>query len=173
MVDLFGQPPAALDAYGLSVAEGVVDHVTAHLNYPGGPLITLTASRVTEQKVRSIEVTASDSYLECDLLSKNIAVHRSTIGEYVNNRQRGIKFRQESIVERIHVPPFEPLFLELQHFVDCLTAAKPALVPASAGQRALQLAEAVREAASARLMVRHLSEFTANAASRLPLAAAS
>jgi predicted dehydrogenase len=173
VLDLFGQPPAALDAYGLSVAEGVVDHVVAHLNYPSGPLVTLTASRVTEQKVRSIEVTAADSYLECDLLSKNIAVHRSAFGEYVNNRQRGVKFRQESIVERIHVPPFEPLFLELQHFLDCLTAARPALVPASAGLRALELAEAVRASAGARLLVRPLSEFAPGPASLLPVAARS
>jgi predicted dehydrogenase len=173
MLDLFGGPPQALEAYGLSVADGVVDHAIAHLNYPGGPLITLTASRVTEQKVRSVEVTAQDSYLECDLLGKNIAVHRSTIGEYVNNRQRGVKFRQESIVERIHVPPFEPLFLELQHFVDCLATARPALVPASAGLRALELAEAVRAAARGRLMVCPPGQLSPATSQMLPVGATS
>jgi len=42
------------------------------------------------------------------------------MGEFLTNHNRGLLYRQESIVERIHVPIFEPLFLELQHFTDCI-----------------------------------------------------
>ena len=145
-LDLIGHEPASVDAYGLSVYGGVLDHVVAQLGFVSGPLLTVTASRVTEQKVRSIEVTALEAYLECDLLNKSISVHRRTVGEYLNHNKQGVKYRQESIVERIHVPAYEPLFLELQHFVDCLVERRSPAVRARDGLQALRLAEAIRAA---------------------------
>jgi hypothetical protein len=51
------------------------------------------------------------------LLNESIFVHRHTIGEYLMHNHPGTKYRQESIVEHIQVPSFEPLFLEPQHGV--------------------------------------------------------
>lgn len=144
VLDLVGQEPRTIHAFGLSAFSGVTDHAIAQLGFGTGPLLTLTASRVTEQKVRAIEVTAQQAYLECDLLNKSISVHRRTIGEYLPHNNQGLKYRQESIVERIHVPTFEPLFLELQHFVECVVEGKPNLVPARDGLKALRLVENIR-----------------------------
>jgi predicted dehydrogenase len=146
ILDLMRQEPATLNAYGLSVFSGTIDHAVAQLIFAGGPLVTLTASRITEQKVRSIEVTARQAYLECDLLNKSVMAHRHTIGEYVSHAYRGVKYRQESIVERIQVPIFEPLFLELQHFVECVLDGKKPAVSARDGLEALRLARRVRDA---------------------------
>jgi predicted dehydrogenase len=145
VLGLLGREPDALKAFGLSACGPAVDHAEVHLEYAGGPLVSLTASRVTEHKIRTIAATGCDAYIECDLLNKTILIHRSTIGEYLNHNQKGVKYRQESIVERIHVPTFEPLFLQLQHFVDSLISATPVAVSARDGLRALQLAEAVRQ----------------------------
>jgi predicted dehydrogenase len=152
VLDLIGQEPASVNAYGLTAFGGTVDHAVVHLNFESGPLLTMTASRVTEQKVRSIEVTALEAYLEGDLLNKTISVHRRTIGEYLNQNHQGVKYRQESIVERIHVPPFEPLFLELQHFIDCVLKGKPPAVPARDGLKALRLAAVIQNAVRERLV---------------------
>jgi predicted dehydrogenase len=152
IVDLMGRPPEAVEAFGLETYGGGVDHAVAHLTYTAGPLIMLTASRVTEQKVRSIEVTAQDAYLRCDLLNKSIEVHRRTFGEYLSYNHHGVKYRHEAVVERIHVPTFEPLLLELQQFVDSVAGVGPRLVSAADGLRALQLAEAVRHALSRHLV---------------------
>jgi predicted dehydrogenase len=144
--NLVGQEPAQVTAHGLIALSGALDHVVAHLDFAGTPLVTVTASRITEQKIRTIEVTAREAYVEADLLNKTILVHRRTMGEYLSQNHRGIKYRQESIVERIQVPIFEPLFLELQHFVDCVRASKRPAVPASDGLRALRLAMEIRVA---------------------------
>jgi predicted dehydrogenase len=145
VLDLVGREPTTVSAYGLtSYSTDAIDHAVAHLNFDSGPLLTLTASRVTEQKIRSIEVTARETYLECDLLNKNILAHRRTIGEYLNHNHRGVKYRHESIVERIQVPIFEPLFSELEHFVDCILAGKQPSVPARDGLRALRLAKSIQ-----------------------------
>ena len=152
VLDLVGQEPVAVNAHGLTAFSGMIDHAVANLYFESGPLITMTASRVVEQKVRSIEVAATEAYLECDLLNKSVLVHRSTVGEYQTLNRRGTRYRQESIVEHIYVPIFEPLFYELQHFVDCIAEGKPTLVPAREGLKALQLAVRIQKAIHAQLI---------------------
>jgi predicted dehydrogenase len=147
VLNLVQQEPIQVHAHGLTAFEGAIDHAVTNLYFQSGPLVTLTASRVTEQKVRSIEITAIEAYLEGDLLNKSVLVHRRTIGEYYHN-----KYRQESIVESIHVPSFEPLFLELQHFVDCVVEGKTPRVSARDGFRALNLATVIRENIRERLI---------------------
>jgi len=148
-LDLVGHEPTSVTANGLTAQSGVIDHVVACLGFEGGPLVTLTTSRVTEQKVRMIEVTAKEAFVESDLLNKSVAVHRRTIGEYLPNS----KYRQESIVERLQVPMSEPLFLELQHFAQSIVEGKPTQVPARQGWRVLQLAETIRQQCQEKLLV--------------------
>jgi predicted dehydrogenase len=133
-----------ISAQGFSALSDQIDYANVQLRFDSGLLLTLTASRVTEEKVRQIEVTAREAYVIADLLNKSVAVHRRTIGEYV---QRGVHgYRQESIVEKIYVPSFEPLYLELEHFTDCVIQHRPPLVSVRDGLRALQLTLQIRDA---------------------------
>lgn len=140
-LDLMGRDPDTVSASGFTAFSGQTDHVVVQLGFEGGPLVTLTASRVTEQKIRSIEVTAAEAYLEADLLGKSVVLHRRTVGEYLPHA----KYRHESVVERLHVPIAEPLQLELQHFVQCVLDGEPCRVPARHGLRVLRLATAIQE----------------------------
>ena len=141
-VDLVGSELEEVAAWGRSINTGATDHAVAHLSFRGGPIVTLFASRVTEQKVRAIEVIAAGAYIEADLLNKSVLVHRRTFPQYLDNHNT-TKYRQESVIERIHVPMFEPLMLELRHFVDCVREKHPSQVPGSDGLRALQLANVI------------------------------
>jgi predicted dehydrogenase len=152
VLDLMGRLPDAIEARGLSVFSGTIDHVVALLSYQNGPLFTLTASRVTETKVRVINVTTREAFLQCDLLNKNVQLHRQTTHAYVSQNRRSLKYRQESVVERIQVPFFEPLFLQLEHFLDCVCDGTQPLVSARDGWQALELAEAIRQAALPQLV---------------------
>lgn len=145
VVDLFETEPISMDAYGLSVFSDTIDHGLAVLRYDPGLLVSLTASRVTEQKVRGINVTSKEAYIEADLLNKNISVHRRTLGDYVNHKNSGVKYRQESLIERIVVPAMEPLFLELQDFVNCVIENKTPQVTAADGYNALRFVLLLRD----------------------------
>lgn len=144
-VDLVGSSIEGINAWGRSINTAGIDHAVANLSFRGGPIVTLFASRVTEQKVRTIEVVAEEAYVEVDLLNKSVLIHRRTLPQYLNNHN-ATKYRQESLVERIHIPTVEPLMLELRHFVDCVRQNRPSQVPGSDGLRALQLAEKVANA---------------------------
>jgi predicted dehydrogenase len=143
-VNLAGSDIEGINAWGRSINTGAIDHAVASLSFKDGPIVTLFSSRVTEQKVRAIEVIAEGAYIEADLLNKSVLVHRRMFPRYLDNHNI-TSYRQESVIERIHVPMFEPLMLELRHFVDCVRENCPNQVPGSDGLRALRLAEAVAD----------------------------
>ena len=144
VVDMFENEPVSVDAHGFSVFTKTIDYGLAVLKYEPEVLLTLTASRVTEQKIRGISVTTQDAYIEADLLHKTIEVHRRTMGDYVNQKNSH-KYRQESFIERIVVPTMEPLFLELQDFVTCVAESKTPQVTAEDGYNALRYVLLLRD----------------------------
>ena len=155
-LDLAGAIPISITAQGITAHNGPIDYATAQLHFESGLFLTMTASRMTEQKVRMAEVTALDAYITADLLSKSVSVFRSTIGERTENKSHGEKYRQENIVERIHVPTSEPLYLELQDFVDCVMDEQAPQVTAQHGLDALRLAEDIRSAIAPNLIRRDI-----------------
>ena len=153
VLDLMGQEPVSLEASGLTAVSGAIDHVVAQMQFAYGPLVCMTASRVTESKIRCIEITAQDRFIVGNLLDKSVAVHRRTYGQYVNQGNLAAKYRQESVVESIHVPTTEPLWLELHHFIQCIrNRCAPAVTP-RAGWLALRLAAQVRDVVNQNLLV--------------------
>jgi predicted dehydrogenase len=151
VLNMAGSLPKSVTTTGLSAFHKAVDHAVVNMCFAGGPLVTMTASRLTEQKVRQIEVTALEAYIEANLLSKTLQVHHSTTGEYVNYKPGEVKYRQESVVEFIHVPGGEPLYLELQDFVDCVRHGREPQVTAADGLAALRLATQIQESIHAQL----------------------
>ncbi len=147
VADLVGTQLEGINAWGRSINTGAIDHAVANLSFRDGPIATLFASRITEQKVRMIEVIAEGAYIEADLLGKSVLVHRRTFPQYLDNHQ-ATKYRQESVIEHIYVPMAEPLMLELHHFVESVVEGKPNIVPGKDGLYALQLAQAVIDQAS-------------------------
>jgi len=150
VTDLVGPEIEGINAWGRSINTGGIDHAVANISFKDGPIATVFASRVTEQKVRAIEVIAEGAYIEADLLNKSVLVHRRTFPRYLDNHNI-TSYRQESVIERIHVPMFEPLMLELRHFVDCVRENCPSQVPGSDGLRALGLAETVASGIASRM----------------------
>ncbi len=157
-LDLAGELPASISAHGIAAHNGdhhgEIDHAVAHLRFPSGILVNLTASRLIEQKVRSIEVIARDAFIATDLLSKSVTVHRNMVSEWPDDNSRLHRYREESIIERIQIPSFEPLYLELQHFIDAITGQRLSQSSTWAGINALRLAEKIRWAVNQHLVQR-------------------
>jgi predicted dehydrogenase len=145
MLDLVRGSVYSVQACGLRPISSALDHVVAQCRCEHGQLVTLTASRVTEQKIRSIEVTTREAYLEADLLNKKISVFRGSLGEYLNQNKNGVKYRQENIIEQILVPSVEPLLVEIQNFLQCVMNHTIPCASVDSGIRALRLAYLIRE----------------------------
>lgn len=144
VLSLLGDEVRHIHAHGRHARTTGVDYAVANISFRDGAIATLTASRVTEQKVRIIEITTIGAYLEADLLNKSISIYRRVMPEYLSNHQRPLRYRQEGLVERIHIPTAEPLMLELQHFARCVTEVGRTAVPIEDGLRAMEVAARIR-----------------------------
>lgn len=132
-----GLPAADLRAVGRVVRSREIDHAVAHLGFLDGPMCSFTASRVTEHKVRCIEITAHDAFIEADLLHKEIRVHRNVSSQYQISGD-SVKYQQRSVVEQLQVPAVEPLQVQMADFVQSLRERRPPTVSAADGVRALR-----------------------------------
>lgn len=132
-----GLAPVELSAVGRVVRSNEIDHAMAHISFEGGPVCSFVASRVTEHKVRCIEVTAQEAFIEADLLRKEIQVHRNVSSQYQVTGDQ-VKYQQRSVVEHLQVPAAEPLQLQMADFVSAIREGRPPTVTASHGVRALR-----------------------------------
>jgi predicted dehydrogenase len=133
-------------AVGQCVRTDALDLVTALLQFRNGVTATVTASRVAQTKVRSIELTQRDNFVVVDLVRQDLTVHRVTHNEFL--AQGGARYRQDGLVEI----PFlehrgEPLALELGSFLESVATRRPPRVTGEQGRRALELALEVRDLA--------------------------
>jgi virulence factor len=139
----------AIQASGRAARTNAVDYAVATLSMRDGPIASLTASRITEQKVRLLEVTTLGAYVTADLLNKSVRVYRRTGSEFLAGEQRPVRYRQENLVEWIQIPTAEPLQLEIQDFVRCIRQQVAPKVSGAEALRALTVAAEVSEAITA------------------------
>jgi predicted dehydrogenase len=105
---------------GASVFSKKDDLVNAQLEFENGCIANILASRVSQNQVRTLSVTQKDSYVVLDYTDQEIYVHRKSSSEHKLSKD-SVRYKQESLVERIFVHKDNPLKLELKHFLDCAT----------------------------------------------------
>jgi len=111
-------PVTEIQAMGRKVVSDKEDFVTAQLLFESGTVANFTASRVSENKIRTLAVSQKDMYIYLDYSLQEIMIHRqSSSSSYITNRD--LRYRQESVIERLFVHRGNPLKLELQHFHNC------------------------------------------------------
>lgn len=121
-------------------------HASALLEYDSGAIATLTASRRTQRKIRTLEITAEDCFIEVDYIDQSIDIHRHSVPEYI--REDGnVRYRHESVIEQPAITNGEPLKFELSSFVDAVRDGTEPEVPIEDGIRALELATEIERAA--------------------------
>lgn len=138
---LTGPNPISCTAYGRKIHQHL-NHVVATFQYESGEIATLTASIVTEEKVRTIDVVTQKAFIQADLMDKKILISRST-NFFLSNQDSD--YKQQNIVEKVIVPLYEPLREELIHFIDCISFNKTPLVSAKEGLATLRMAEEVKQ----------------------------
>lgn len=113
-------------------------HATATLKLDNGVLGTLTASRITHQKIRKLAVTGRECRVNVDYLTQSVRIHRHSLPGYVES-DGDVRYRSESVVERPQVNSGEPLHEELASFVSAVNTGTTPEVTGHDGLRALEL----------------------------------
>ncbi|MFC6905573.1 Gfo/Idh/MocA family oxidoreductase [Halalkalicoccus tibetensis] len=137
MLSIFGEEAEDVHAAGTRGS----DYATATIQTPSGRIGQLTASRVTQQKVRELTITAEKCRVIVDYIDQSIEITRQSLPEYA--KQDGFRYRHENIVEQVLVERREPLKNELSAFAEAVRTGSEPVVTGEDGLRALSLAREI------------------------------
>ena len=150
---ILGQPVDDLRASGISVLTPDLDIANARIEFAGGCVANITASRISRERMRKLRFFQSDSYISVDLLAGQVEMYRKSpdfaarLGAALASPGGLAGVQLESFVEpvEIAVTPAEPLRLELEAFVRALEREEPVPVSGEDGLRALDIAYRILE----------------------------
>jgi predicted dehydrogenase len=133
--------PAALErveAVGVPVLSERVDIANARLRFAGGTIANVTASRVAMKRERKIRFFQADAYVSVDYGDRTIRLYR---------RLPAVDGGLPSIdVSEQHFSDADPLFDEIEAFVDAVRRRATPLVDGVTAVRAMEVAERIRAA---------------------------
>lgn len=117
-------PARSVAAHGFAHGS-MVDFASALITHENGQFSRIQASRVTDKKIRQITGTCVDMYVDCDLLSKEILIHRqSQVSE-----SGSLPYAISAIQETVAIAPQEALLSEHQSFMAMCRNPATAQVP--------------------------------------------
>ena len=120
------------------------DYITAILEFENGATANLTASRITQARVRTLTVTTDTNYIDMDFINQSINVHAQGRMPYVNQEELPdwMNYGLKGSVEQLFIPTNQPLAAELSHFADCVRGKA---TPRISGENALNALRVVWE----------------------------
>jgi predicted dehydrogenase len=128
-------------AYGKK-ENGLVAFASAIFKHQNGSLSRIIASRMTEKKIRSIQVTTEDAYIDAELVRKELQVHKQS----AITRDADDAYIVSSLEQQIEVQPQEALLVELQAFISrCHGEESVELPDIDAGVESLRICQLVLE----------------------------
>jgi len=146
VLELTAQIPDSVSAVGVAVLSPSEDIANARLEFPDGCVANLTASRVSQERLRRIRFFQSDAYVSVDLFERtgdvvSVSGPVKAVGPFpVAAALAGIRRA------RLEVPDGEPLRLELEAFARSVRGQGEGAASGWAGREALRVAEEVRAA---------------------------
>ncbi|MDH5509695.1 MAG: Gfo/Idh/MocA family oxidoreductase [Nitrospinota bacterium] len=120
IMNIVNSPVATLNVIGSSVMSEKEDVVNVQMQFESGCMASIIASRATQEKIRTLAITQRSEYVVLDYTSQDILVHRRASSQHELTHHE-LKYRQESMIERIFVHRDNPLKLELKHLIGCGT----------------------------------------------------
>lgn len=135
-----GETPAEIRAVGVAVLTDKVDLCHAWVEFPGGLVANLTASRVSAERIRKLRLFARDSYFSVDYAEQSVSsAQLLRTPEGVEIAPRMVEVVQE-----------EPLKAELEAFIGACRGETTPSVDGRTGTAALAAAITIREQVEAR-----------------------
>ena len=150
ILSLVKSPVESVEASGVAVVSDSIDIANARIRFENGCVANLTASRISQKKMRKMRLFQRDTYISIDFLQKVSEVYRLeeegmepdvVLGEIgVGERKRKVVYRRPKI------PEGGGLRKELEAFVQTVRGEHPVAVSGEEGREALSVAIRVLEA---------------------------
>jgi predicted dehydrogenase len=141
------ETPEEIRAAGISILTPKVDIANVRLQFPGGCVANLTASRVSTERVRKLRLFQPHEYISLDYTRRDVVRFRvkppvlepalTGIPEAALTQRAAIDFSPLSVT------PGEPLRLEIEGFLEAMSSRRAPRVTGAQALRALEAAFAV------------------------------
>ncbi len=121
---------------------GLVAFASALLQHENGSLSRILASRMTEKKQRSIQVTTDNAFIDAELVRKELIVHKQS----TMTQEEGKPYVVSSLEQQIEVKPQEALLMEHQAFIAACNGDIASNLPTvNSGVESLRISELILE----------------------------
>jgi len=147
ILSLVRSPVSRIDANGVAVVSDHADIANARIQFENGCVANVTASRISQNKLRKMRLFQKDAYISIDFAQPMAEVFR-LVDEADQNAQptmmlgqimRGKK-KRTIVYERPEVQEHNALLEELRSFVGCVRTGGTPVVTGEDGQQALEVA---------------------------------
>ncbi len=141
-----------IEANGVAVVSDSIDIANARLQFDNGCVANVTASRISQKKMRKMRLFQRDAYISVDFLDGVAEVFRLVDEGDVSAKatmmlgaiDRG-SVKRNIVYEQPEIKDVNALKYELEQFVDAVQKNIEPLVSGEDGLRALQIAHAIIE----------------------------
>ncbi len=144
VLELAQAPVTKLAAVGVRSTNGPIDYVNATLGFNNGVVASLSASKMSHRKIRSLSAHCRGSLVETDFLNHTLQIHRRS-HEWYSADHGELLYRNDGFVEEVTTTSIEPLYAELEHFLQCVRGREKPAVDGQQASRALQLADLIEK----------------------------
>jgi predicted dehydrogenase len=120
-------------AVGMPLLTHTSDMANVHLEFENGCRANLTASRVSNEKVRKTRIFQPDGIFSIDYLFQKLSFFKKAV-------PLGKEDHPEMVMEDIPVQKIDPLEAEIHSFLQSVRNRRPVRVSGSDGKRALEMA---------------------------------
>ena len=134
-----------LSAIGGRNGAGLIDYVIATLVFDNNVIASLTASKMSHKKIRSMSAHCQNGLVETDFLNHSLQIHRKSHESYTAEHGE-LVYRNDGFVEEVSTTSIEPLYAELEHFLKCVHGKESPEVDGEQASRALIIADLIESA---------------------------
>lgn len=131
ILHLVNSPLERIEAIGVAVLSRHEDIANARLLFENGCVANVTSSRLSREKLRKLRIFQIDSYISLDYSTQEIDLYRKE-GEGISRK-------------KLSPPKIEPLKLEIEDFIKCVSTGRRPLVSGEEGKKVLGVALDIEE----------------------------
>jgi len=133
LLSLLSAEVKQFQAVGIPILTPCLDIANARIEFEDGCIASLTASRVSKEKIRKTRIFQSNGILSIDYLSQKLSLSQA-------RGSLGKEKIPEMVTEEIPVKKTDPLEAEIRSFLQSVRNRKKPRVSGVDGKRALELA---------------------------------